>query len=180
MQRREFVTLLCMAAWPPVARAQQLDRMRRIAVLMSSAESDPERQKELRAFQEGLRELGWIDGRNIQIDIRWAPDLESMQRFAKDLVALQPDVILAPTTSATQSILEQTHTIPIIFTFQTIPSAVASSRASPSPAAMSLVSPIWSQRRPPSGWSCLRRPRRTSTGSPSYSTRQRRHILNIT
>jgi putative ABC transport system substrate-binding protein len=90
--------------------------MRRIGVLISSAESDPERQKEVRAFQEGLQELGWINCRNIQ-----APDLESMQRCAKDLVALQPDVILAPTTSATQSILQLTRTIPIIFTVSNDP-----------------------------------------------------------
>jgi putative tryptophan/tyrosine transport system substrate-binding protein len=122
MRRREFVRLLgSAAAWPLAAEAQQLDRKRRVGVLMASPENDPERQKELRAFQEGLQELGWIDGRNIQIDIRWAPDLESMQRFAKDLVALKPDVILAPTTSATQSILQQTRTIPIIFTVSNDP-----------------------------------------------------------
>jgi putative ABC transport system substrate-binding protein len=123
LRRRDFITLVggAAAGWPLGARAQPLDRMRRIGVLMSSAESDPERQKELRAFQEGLQELGWIDGRNIQIDIRWAPDLESMQRFAKDLVALHPDVILAPTTSATESILQQTRVIPTIFTVSNDP-----------------------------------------------------------
>ncbi len=117
MRRREFVTLLggIAVAWPLPARAQQGDRMRRIGALIASAESDPERQKDVKAFQEALQDLGWIDGRNIQIDIRWAPDRESMQRFAKDLVALQPEVILAPTTSATQAILQQTRTIPTIF-----------------------------------------------------------------
>src|ERR1700730_2287225 len=116
MRRREFITLLGLAAaWPLVAKAQQLDRMRRVGVLMASPESDPERRAQVKAFQEGLRELGWMDSRNIRIDIRWAPDRESMQRFAKELVALQPDVILSPTTSATQSILQQTRTIPTIF-----------------------------------------------------------------
>jgi putative tryptophan/tyrosine transport system substrate-binding protein len=123
MRRRDFIKVVAGSAsfWPLAAHALQDERMRRIGVLMASAESDPERQKEFRAFQEGLQELGWIDGRNIRIDIRWAPDLESMQRFAKDLVALQPDVILAPSTSATQSILQQTRTIPTIFTVSNDP-----------------------------------------------------------
>jgi putative ABC transport system substrate-binding protein len=117
LRRRDLITLLggAAAAWPLAARAQQGDRVRRIGVLMQSEESDPERQKYVKAFQEGLQELGWVDGRNIRIDIRWAPDLESMKRFAKELVALQPDVILAPTTSATQAILQQTRTIPTVF-----------------------------------------------------------------
>src|SRR4051794_8587530 len=108
--RRDFITLLgsATAAWPVAAWAQQRDRMRRIGELIASAESDSERQKDVKAFQEALQDLGWIYGRNILIDIRWAPNRESMQRFAKDLVALQPEVILAPTTSATQAILQQT------------------------------------------------------------------------
>src|SRR6476620_11869465 len=117
IERRAFIRLLgsAAAAWPLAARAQQGERVRLIGVLIASVESDPERQKDVKAFQEALQDLGGIDGRNIQIDIRWAPDRESMQRFAKDLVALQPDVILAPTTSATQAILQQTRTIPTIF-----------------------------------------------------------------
>ena len=116
MKRREFITGLCgVAAWPVAARAQQLDRMRRIGELIASAESDPQRQKDVKAFQEALQDLGWIDGRNIQIDIRWAPNRESMQRFAKDLVALQPDLILAHNTPTTAALLQQTRTIPIIF-----------------------------------------------------------------
>jgi putative tryptophan/tyrosine transport system substrate-binding protein len=117
MRRREFITLLCGAAvgWPLAARAQQPDRMRRIGVLMFMGADDPYGQKSVKAFQEELQELGWMESRNIRIDIRWAPDLGSMQRFAKELVALQPDVILSPTGSATRSILEQTRTIPLIF-----------------------------------------------------------------
>jgi putative ABC transport system substrate-binding protein len=117
MGRREFISLLggAATAWPLAARAQQGERVRRIGVLIASVESDPERQKDVKAFQDALQDLGWIDGRNIQIDIRWAPERESMQRSAKDLVALQPHVILAPTTSATQAILQQTRTIPTIF-----------------------------------------------------------------
>jgi putative tryptophan/tyrosine transport system substrate-binding protein len=116
LKRREFITLLGgAAAWPLAARAQHAGGMRRIGVLMFTASDDPYGKKSVKAFQGGLQELGWMESRNIQIDIRWAPNVESMQRFAKELVALQPDVILAPTTSATRSILEQTRTIPLIF-----------------------------------------------------------------
>ena len=96
MRRRAFITLLGgAAAWPMAARGQQADRMRRIGVLMGYAESDSDAQARLAAFRDGLRKLGWAEGRNIQIDTRWPipADLESMQRFAKELVALQPDVI---------------------------------------------------------------------------------------
>jgi putative ABC transport system substrate-binding protein len=116
MNRRDMMALLGGAAVLPVAaRAQQPDRMRRIGVLMFAAADDAYGRKSVKAFQEGLQELGWLESRNIQIDIRWVPAVESMQRFAKELVALQPDIILAPTTSATRSVLEQTRTIPLIF-----------------------------------------------------------------
>src|SRR5262245_38555636 len=114
--RREFIALLGgAAAWPLVARAQQGERVRRVGVLMFTAADDPYGRKSVKAFQEGLQELGWMEGRNIQIEIRWAPNVESLQRLAKELVTLQPDVIVAPTTSATRSILEQTRTVPLIF-----------------------------------------------------------------
>jgi putative ABC transport system substrate-binding protein len=120
MKRREFITLLggAAAAWPFAARAQQIDRMRRIGVLMGYAESDREGQAFIAAFREGLQKLGWAEGRNIGIDFRWAEasDVESMQRFAKDLVALQPDLILTSSTPTTAALLQQTRTIPIIFT----------------------------------------------------------------
>jgi putative tryptophan/tyrosine transport system substrate-binding protein len=116
--RRDFITLLCGAAavWPRATHEQQRDRMRKIGVLMAAAESDPEIQARVAAFRDGLRSLGWKEGGNIEMDIRWAPDAESIQRYAKELVALQPDVILAPTAFATASVLQQTRTIPIIFT----------------------------------------------------------------
>jgi len=118
MKRREFITLLGgAAAWPLAARAQQPERMRRIGVLMGYAESDSDAQARLAAFRNGLRKLGWAEGRNIQIDTRWPipADLESMQRFAKELVALQPDVILSHITPTTAALLQQTRTIPIVF-----------------------------------------------------------------
>jgi putative tryptophan/tyrosine transport system substrate-binding protein len=118
MKRRQFITLLggAAAAWPLAARAQQGERMRRIGVLTSSAESDQEGQSSVAAFREGLRKLGWMEGRNSEIDIRWAAaDVELMKRFAKELVTLQPDLILTSSTPATAAMLQQTRTIPIIF-----------------------------------------------------------------
>ena len=118
MRRREFIALIGgAAAWPLAARAQQPDRMRRIGVLMGFAESDPEAQAWIAAFREGLQKLGWAEGRNIRIDTRWATprDVEARQGFAKELVALQPYLILASTTPPTAALLQQTRTIPIIF-----------------------------------------------------------------
>jgi putative ABC transport system substrate-binding protein len=119
MRRREFITLIggTAATWPLLAGAQQPgERMRRIGVLMAFAESDHEAQSWVAAFREELRKLGWTEGRNSEIDTRWATaDVESMQRFAKELVALQPDLILTSSTPATAAMLQQTRTIPIIF-----------------------------------------------------------------
>jgi putative tryptophan/tyrosine transport system substrate-binding protein len=118
MRRRKFITLVggAAVAWPLAARAQQPDRMRRIGVLMAVPENDHEYQAFLAAFREGLQKLGWAEGRNIRIDTRWAAlDAEAMQRFAKELVALQPDLIVSQSTPTTASLLQQTRTIPIIF-----------------------------------------------------------------
>jgi putative ABC transport system substrate-binding protein len=117
MRRRQFITLLGgAAAWPLAARAQQADRMRLIGVLMAYAESDPEGQAWVAEFRERLQKLGWAEGRNLQIVIRWAtPNVEAMQRFAKELVALQPDLILSQSTPTTAALLQHTRTIPIIF-----------------------------------------------------------------
>src|SRR5262249_41933497 len=101
MKRREFVTLLGgAAAWPVAARAQQRERSRRIGVLMGAfAESDREGQIFVAAFREGLQKSGWTEGRNIRIDTRWvAGETEGMQRLAKELVALQPDLIVSANT----------------------------------------------------------------------------------
>src|SRR3989442_13455613 len=112
MRRREFITLLGgAAAWPLAARAQQADGVRRVGVLMGYAESDREGQALVAAFREGLQKLGWTEGGNIRIDTRWAAlGAESMQRFAKDLVALQPDLIISPNTPPTAALLQQTRT----------------------------------------------------------------------
>jgi putative ABC transport system substrate-binding protein len=118
VRRREFITLLggAAATWPLAARAQQPERVRRIGVLIALAESDKEAQSWVATFREELRKLGWTEGRNIKIDTRWAiADVESMKRFAKELVALQPDFILTSSTPATAAMLQYTRTIPIIF-----------------------------------------------------------------
>jgi len=118
MRRREFITLIggASVAWPLATHAQQTERVRRIGVLTFSAESDQEGQSSVAAFREGLRKLGWMEGRNSEIDIRWAAaDVELMKRFAKELVTLQPDLILTSSTPATAAMLQQTRTIPIIF-----------------------------------------------------------------
>jgi putative ABC transport system substrate-binding protein len=117
MRRRTFISLVGGAAtWPLAARAQQPERMRRIGMLMGYAENDSEAQAWIAAFREGLQKLGWTEGRNIRVDTRWASaDAEAMQRFAQELVALQPDLILSATTPAVAALLQQTRTIPIVF-----------------------------------------------------------------
>jgi putative ABC transport system substrate-binding protein len=119
MRRREFITLLggAAAAWPLAAQAQQGERVRRIGVLMPLAADDPVGQTRIAALREGLAKLGWAEGRNIRIDTRWTTtgDVESMQRFAKELVALQPDLILTQSTPITAMMLQETRTIPIVF-----------------------------------------------------------------
>jgi len=183
VKRRTFIALLgsAAAAWPLAARAQQPDRMRRIGVLMGYAENDSEAQAWVAAFREGLQKLGWTEGRNTKIDTRWATpgDAEAMQRFAKELVALQPDLILSHTTPTTTALLQQTRTIPIISQTLAIRLAAASSPASRDLAAMSLVSTFRSRRRLASGWNCSRRLRRVLPRSRCCSTRQRRHMPTI-
>ena len=118
MRRRDFITGIAgsAAAWPLAARAQRPSAMRRIGVLVPAPEDDPEYKAFLAAFREELRKLGWAEGPNIQTDMRWASaGAASMQRFAKELVALQPDLIVTQGTPATASVVEQTSSIPIVF-----------------------------------------------------------------
>jgi putative ABC transport system substrate-binding protein len=119
MKRREFIAVIgTAAAWPVVARAQQFEHARRIGVLMGADEDDPQRKGWLSTFTLALSELGWTDGRNLRMDVRWAGEnVDRMRMFAKELVELQPDVILSHTTPATAALQRQTRTIPIVFTF---------------------------------------------------------------
>jgi putative ABC transport system substrate-binding protein len=117
MKRREFIAGLGgAAAWPLAARAQQPNRMRRIGVLLPYDESDPEPKTYLSAFVRGLAELGWTDGRDMRMDIRWAAgNVERMRIFAKELIELQPDVMLSDGTPASAALQHETRTIPIVF-----------------------------------------------------------------
>jgi putative ABC transport system substrate-binding protein len=116
LRRRQFLTLLGgAAAWPLAARAQQPDRMRRIGVLMAFAEDDPEAKARLAAFRQGLEKRGWSEGRDVRIDARFAPAGTQAQVLAKELVALQPDAILAHSTPLTAALQRESRTIPIVF-----------------------------------------------------------------
>jgi putative ABC transport system substrate-binding protein len=117
MKRREFITLLGgAAAWSVAARAQQDQRVRRIGVLMGWSESDPEYRARVIAFAQALAQSGWTDGQNVRIDVRWTNgDVERAGALAKELVALQPDVILASTTPSIAALQRETRTIPIVF-----------------------------------------------------------------
>jgi putative tryptophan/tyrosine transport system substrate-binding protein len=117
MRRRTFITLLGgAAAWPLAARAQQGERMRRIGVLMNVAADDPESQTRIAAFQQSLQQLGWTDGGNVRIEIRWgAGDVERIRRHATELVALTPDVILATGAPVTAALQQATGSTPIVF-----------------------------------------------------------------
>jgi putative tryptophan/tyrosine transport system substrate-binding protein len=118
VRRREFITLLggASAGWPLAARAQQTNQVRRIGVLMNFPSTDPEGQALLAEFTRYLAELGWTEGRNVRIDVRWAgSDVDLMRTFAKELIGLQPDVLLATSTPVTAALARETQTIPIVF-----------------------------------------------------------------
>jgi putative ABC transport system substrate-binding protein len=116
MRRRKFLGLVGGAAsWPVVALAQQPAPMRRIGVLVGLAENDPEMKERLAGFRQGLEKLGWSEGSNVRIDYRFAPAGAQAHLLARELVALQPDVILAQSTPATAALKPETSTIPIVF-----------------------------------------------------------------
>ena len=118
MRRREFIKVIAgSAAWPLVAQGQPAERMRRIGVLMNTAADDAEGQARLAAFQQALNQLGWTDGGNMRIDVRWsAGDAKDIRKYAAELIALAPDVILAPGASTVGPVLQGTRTVPIVFT----------------------------------------------------------------
>jgi putative ABC transport system substrate-binding protein len=119
MRRRDFIKVIVgsAATWPLAARAQQREQMRRIGVFIRLAADDPTGQARFIAFVQALQELGWTDGRNVQIDTRWGPgDAERVRRYAAELVALAPDVILASGGTSVAALLQASHTVPIVFT----------------------------------------------------------------
>jgi ABC-type uncharacterized transport system substrate-binding protein len=116
--RREFITLLggAAAVWPIAARAQQAERVRRIGVLMSLAADDAESQARLATFAQGLQQLGWTIGQNVRVDYRWAgANADGTRKYAAELVALAPDVILATSSPAVAALQEATRTVPVVF-----------------------------------------------------------------
>ena len=117
LRRREFITLLGgAAAWPLAARALQGDRVRRMGVLIGADENDPEEKRRLSAFTQALAGLGWTDGRNVRIDLRWyGEDNDRIRALALELVGLHPDIILTWGTPATVALQRETRTIPIVF-----------------------------------------------------------------
>jgi putative ABC transport system substrate-binding protein len=118
MKRREFIALVggASATWPIAARAQRTDRMRTVSMLLGVAEKDPEAINRVKAFRLGMRDLGWIEGRNVQIDYRFArTDLESINKNVAEVVQLAPDVIVANSSAAMAPLRPATSTIPIVF-----------------------------------------------------------------
>jgi putative tryptophan/tyrosine transport system substrate-binding protein len=135
MRRRKFITLIGgAAAWPLAARAQQSERVRLIGVLMAFAESDPAGQSEVMVFRDALKKLGWTEGNNLRIELRWgAGEADKIKTYAKELVDLRPDAIFGVTTSVTSALTGETRTIPIVFAIVSDPigSGFAASLAHP-------------------------------------------------
>jgi putative ABC transport system substrate-binding protein len=118
MGRREFVALLggAAAGWPLAARAQQSERVRRVGVLLSTHEGDPARRAQLTAFVQRLTELGWADGRNVHLEVRWtAGSVDAARKYAAELVALAPDVIISDTSFNVAAVQQATRRVPIVF-----------------------------------------------------------------
>ena len=164
MNRRHLITLLGgAAAWPLAARAQQGDRVRRIGVLIGGDENDPLRKARISAFTQALADLGWTDGRNVRMDVRWYGDDSNRERvLAQELVGLQPDIILTDGTPATVALQRETRTIPIVF-------ASAGARGLTARVGTSPASPSWKPRWEASGSSCCRRLRQGSSEPQSCS-----------
>src|SRR6516162_1535574 len=157
LKRRTFITLIGggAVAWPLAARAQQLDRMRLIGVLMGFAESDPAAQSWLAAFRNALTQLGWSEGNNLRIEVRWAAaDPDRIRTLAKELVDLRPDAIFNQTTPVTDALARVTQTIPMCSSMLPIRSAAASLQASRVRAGTSPASHMSNRQRAVNGWSC--------------------------
>jgi putative tryptophan/tyrosine transport system substrate-binding protein len=124
VERRQFFYVLggAVANWPLALHAQQTEKLRRIGVLMTPAENDPAAVSGIAAFRQGLQELGWSEGRNVHIDYRWGGgDIDRIRAGAKDLIELSPDVIVAHSTPPVKALVQQTHSIPIVFLTVTDP-----------------------------------------------------------
>ena len=130
MRRRQFIYLVgsVAAAWPLAAFAQQAAPMRRIAILMNRAANDPEGKSRLAVFKQAMEQLGWSDGRNMRIEIRWGEDdIDLERKYAAELVALSPDLILAAGTLSVAALRRVNRTLPTVFRLSLIPSVPVSS-----------------------------------------------------
>jgi len=119
LKRREFIAVLggAVAAWPLAARAQQPEKVRRIGMLMLRVADNPEAQARFKAFVQGLQQLGWAEGRNVRMDVRWTAGVaEQLHKYAEELVALMPDAILADGAAAVSALQGATRSVPIVFT----------------------------------------------------------------
>ena len=129
MKRRDFVTLLCgAAAWPLAARAQQGERMRRIGVLMTFAEGDPEAKRRIVALRDALETMGWTEGKNLRIEFRWDIDADRIRKDATELVALGLDLIVANAPQSVRALQHASRTVPIVFTAVTYSKADAANK----------------------------------------------------
>jgi putative tryptophan/tyrosine transport system substrate-binding protein len=135
LKRREFITLIVgTAAWPFAARAQQPERIRRVGVLIALEVNDPEGASELKALKQAFQELGWVDGRNLQLEVRWTGgDPSRIQASAKELVALPCEVIVARSTPVVAALIKETRTIPIVFSYVVDPIASGFVQSFPRP-----------------------------------------------
>ena len=156
MRRRDFIKIIAGTAtsWPLAARAQQPDRQRRVGVLLPIAKDDPEYQPWISAFRQALQDLGWIEGRNIRIDIHWAGNPAEVRKQAAELAALAPDVILAPGTLTVGPLMQATRTVPIVFPIIADRSPAASSTVWRGRAATPRASCCSNTASAENGWSC--------------------------
>src|SRR5262249_35906708 len=158
MRRRDLIKFIggVAATWPVGLRAQQTERMRSIGVLSGLVADDAAGKARIRAFQQKLQQLGWTDGRNVRIDIRWsASHADHVRKYAAELVASAPDVILAAGgSSVVGPLMQATRTVPIVFASATVPSPTATSTAWRDRAAMQLVSWRTDTARAANGWGC--------------------------
>jgi putative ABC transport system substrate-binding protein len=166
MRRRDFIVGL--AAWPVVARGQQGERMRRIGMLMNLAANDQESLVLLAALHQGLQELGWTIGRNVQIDYRWGPgDTGRYRTYAAELVALAPDVILV-SGGATPAIQQVTRTVPVVFVqvIDPVSRGIVASLARPGGNMTGFTGIEYGVAQ--NGWSCSDKSRRRSRERRSF------------
>ena len=178
MRRREFIMLLSCAAaiWPLAARAQQPERVRRVGVLVGLAENDPEMKDASRDSVRDLRSLGWVEGSNLRIDYRFAPAGAQARLLARELIALQPDVILTQSTPATAAMQQETRTIPSSSLASPTRSVSGFVRACRGQAAISPACCNTRRASPANGWRCSRKSHRILRALPLSPTQEQRRL----